>query len=163
MAISTIMSPSAPVSSDSKTKEERGCEKGVNPPFSSFWLISVLWPWEAREFFQRAGRGKNLGILRKQEKCEATSLRRELGEDQIARDSWFGLVFSFYSIILPTWVVNIQHKLWPQKSVNTSWKWPRYSSTSSSKYTCWYVKRKCQPQFIAEGLVPRWWCYFGRF
>lgn len=68
---------------------ERAWE-GCKPTLNSSWLVPALWPWETKEFLQRAGSAKNLGILRKQEKCEALSLRRELCEDQIARDACFG-------------------------------------------------------------------------
>lgn len=73
------------------TQNQRGegCEKGVSPPLSSSWLLPAPWPWDAREFLQSSGRAKHLGILRKREKCGATSLRRQLCEDQIARDVGF--------------------------------------------------------------------------
>lgn len=138
-----------------KTKEERGSEKGVNPPLthpSSSQLFGLgkqenfYSMQEAPKIWVYSENKKNVKPYLSGLSCVRTKLLGMLG-----------LVFSFYHTILSAWVVYIQHKLWPQKkkSVSTSWKWPRYNSTSSSKYMCWYGKRKCQPLFIAEGLVPR--------
>lgn len=99
-----------------KTKEERGYEKGVNPPLTHPGS-SQLFGFGKQESFYSVQETPKIWVYSENKKNVKPYL---LGGSCVRTKllGMLGLVFSFYNTILSAWVVNIQHKLWPQKKVS---------------------------------------------